>query len=198
MNTEINQKISSFLDDELNSFEEEKLLLKISKDSQLINKLNRYQSVNHLLKNDDLIIVNEGFLDKIKQEIEQEPHYFLPKQKDKKRQLSFLQKTSVAIAASTVIATVLVSQKIELPSDAVQPNNSFVAQQLVKPVEPEPVVIAETQKNEVESELASNLKELQQGLQHERLKTYLQAHSDNLYTYDSLNFQPYARVVSQD
>lgn len=198
MNTEINQKISSFLDGELDSFEEEKLLLKISKDSQLINKLNRYQTVNHSLKHDDLVIVNDGFLDKIKQEIEQEPHFFLPKQKNKKRQLGFWQKTSVAIAASTVIAAVLVSQKIELPSNILQPNGSLIAQQLIEPVKPKPVVIVKVQENVVESELAKGLKELQQGLQHERLKTYLQAHSDNLYTYDSLNFQPYARVVSQD
>jgi hypothetical protein len=28
--------------------------------------------------------------------------------------------------------------------------------------------------------------------QHERFKAYLQAHSDDLYTYGSLNIQPYA------
>lgn len=198
MNTEINQKISSFLDGELDSFEEGKLLLKISKDPRLINKLNRYQTVNHSLKNDDLVIVNDGFLDKIKQEIEQEPHFFLPKQKNKKRPFGFWQKTSVAVAASAVIAVVLVSQKIELPSNILQPNDPLIAQQLIEPVKPKPVVIVKVHKNVVESELAKGLKELQQGLQHERLKTYLQAHSDNLYTYDSLNFQPYARVVSQD
>ncbi|MCK5831279.1 MAG: hypothetical protein KAH20_13375 [Methylococcales bacterium] len=198
MKTEINQKISSLIDGELSSSEEEKLLLKISKDPKLINKLNRYQTVNHSFKNNSLVIVNKGFLDKVKEEIEQEPHFFLPNQKSKERKVSSLQMTSIAIAASTVIATVLISQNPELPSNTVQPTDPFIAQQFVKPKKANAVVTAEIQTDIAESELTKGLKELQQGLQHERLKAYLQAHTDNLYTYDSLNFQPYARVVSQD
>lgn len=216
MNIELNQKISAFVDGELNSVEDEKLLLKISKNPKLINKLNRYQMVNQSFKKDDVVLVNEGFLEKIKKEIEQEPHYFLPKQKEERGGFSGWEKTSVAIAASAVIATVLLSQKTEFPSNISGAYNSVIAQKIIKPVNPEPVVIATTQENEIkaelvitdgkeakvvaETELSKGLKEIQQEFQHERLKSYLQAHTDNLYTYDSLDFQPQPQVqeISQD
>jgi len=209
MNTEINQKISSFLDNDLNSYDEEKLLLKISKDPELINKLARYQTVKHVLKQDNFATVKPGFLDNIKQKIDQEPHFLLPKQKVKKRQFGLWQKTSVAMAACTVLAVVLVSQNSELNREnnivpdalATSGFSSVVSQQVVvaKPIQ------AKTQKldldkttilgDEVEYQLASDYKKIQ----HERLKVYLQAHSDNSYAYeDSVNIQPFASVVSQD
>jgi negative regulator of sigma E activity len=208
MNTEINQKISSFLDNDLNSYDEEKLLLKISKDPELINKLTRYQTVKHVLKQDNLVTVKPDFLEKIKQEIDQEPHFLLPKQKVKKRQFGLWQKTSVAMAACTVLAVVLVSQNSELnfesniASDVLATSDvSVVPQQVVvaKPIQAKTRSLeldkATTQEDEVEYQLASDYKKIQ----HERLKAYLQAHSDNSYTYDnSVNIQPFASVVSQD
>ncbi len=213
MKKEIHQKISSYLDNDLDSYEEETLLLKISKDSELINKLTRYQAVKHVLKQDSFINVKAGFLDKIKQEIDHEPHFLIPKQKVKKRQFGLWQKTSVAMVASAVIAVVLVPKNIELNQDNIvpailaSPNVSEVTQQLVKAkperthnkeqeIELVKAKIQESdQENDVENQLASDFKRIQ----HERLKAYLQAHSDNSYAYDdSVNFQPFASVVSQE
>ncbi|MCF6203653.1 MAG: sigma-E factor negative regulatory protein [Methylococcaceae bacterium] len=212
MNTEINQKISSFLDNDLNSYDEEKLLLKMSKDPELINKLTRYQTVRHVLKQDEFVTVKPGFLDKIKQEIDQEPHFFMPKQKVKKRQFGLWQKTSVAMAACTVLAVILFSQNSELnlenniaPNVLATSDVSVVPQQVVatksttaKSTEAKTQSLEldkVTTQEDVEFQLASDYKKIQ----HERLKAYLQAHSDNSYAYDnSVNAQPYASVVSQE
>ncbi len=207
MNTEINQKISSFLDNDLNSYDEEKLLLKISKDPELINKLTRYQTVKHVLKQDNFVTVKPDFLDKIKQEIDQEPHFLIPKQKVKKKQFGLWQKTSVAMAACTVLAVVLVSQNSELnfenniaPDVIATSDVSVVPKQVVvaKPIQAKTRSIEldkVTTQKDVGFQLASDYKKIQ----HERLKAYLQAHSDNSYAYDnSANIQPFASVVSQD
>lgn len=207
MNTEINQKISSFLDNDLNSSDEEKLLLKISKDPELINKLTRYQTVKHVLKHDNLVTVKSDFLEKIQQEIDQEPHFLIPKQIVKKRQFGLWQKTSVAMAACTVLAVVLVSQNSELnfenniAADVLATSNvSVVPKQVVvaKPIQAKTRSLEldkVTTQEDVEFQLASDYKKIQ----HERLKAYLQAHSDNSYAYDnSANIQPFASVVSQD
>lgn len=200
MNTETNKKISSFLDSELDSSEEENLLLEIKKDPRLINKLNRYQSVNHALKNDSFLIVDKNFLDGVKKWVDQEPHYLLPKQKVKsleKRQFSSWQKASVAIAASAVMAVILVSQKNNLNNTGTLQDSSFVAQKTIK-ADP---IIANTQEEKVQIVGIGKEKQVQEQdeiQQHERLKAYLHAQDDDLPVYDPLNFQPYARVASQD
>lgn len=184
MKTEINQKISQFMDDELHHSEQEVFLLTINKDSELTDKFNRYKAVSHALRTDEFILPDEGFLQGIKQQLEQEPHYLLPKKKNKNSS-GFWPKTAVALAASAGFVAVLVYQEPGFQQNNTQIKNDIVViseQQVVD------VAAAELAKVQLANELADR--------QHERLKAYIQAHSNDLYTHGSVNIQPYARVAN--
>ncbi|MCK5188817.1 MAG: hypothetical protein KAR12_02040 [Methylococcales bacterium] len=174
MNTEINKKISQMLDDDLHYTEQESVLMQIKQDSQLNNKMNRYQAVSQFFKSDDFVMVKENFLGEINQELEQDPHYFLPQQAVKISPINRWKKTSAAIAASIAIVAVMVSQKAGLQNMEFQQNALTVAQK--QPVSALPQAVSDSQ--------------------HERFKAYLQAHSNDLYTHGSLSYQPYARVAN--
>lgn len=174
MNTEINKKISQLLDNELHYTEQERVLKKIRQQPELNNKMSRYQVVSQVFRSDDFVIVKESFLDKINQELKQEPHYFLPQQAVKKRSMSVWQKTSTAVAASVAIVAVVVFQQTDIQDTGYQQNT---------------VLLAQKQPVEVLSQAVNDS-------QYERFKAYLQAHSDDLYTHGSLSYQPHARVAS--
>ena len=174
MNTEINKKISQMLDDDLHYTEHESVLMKIKQDPLLNNKMSRYQAVSHVFKTDDFVMVKENFLDKINQELKQDPHYFLPQQAVKRSSIHRWQKTSAAIAASIAIVAVMVSQKADLQNTEFQEEAVIVAQK--QPIAELPQAVSDSQ--------------------HERFKAYLQAHSNDLYTHGSLSYQPYARVAN--
>ena len=156
------------LDDELHYSEQEGVLLKMSQHSELNNKMSRYQAVSHVFKTDGFIMVKESFLDKINQELKQDPHYFQPRQTVKRSSITRWQKTSAAIAASVVIVAVMVFRQADLQNTEFQQNAITVAQK--QPVEALPQVVNDSQ--------------------HERFKAYLQAHSNDLYTHGSLSYQP--------
>lgn len=174
MNIEINQKISQFLDGEMDHTEMEKLLLIIKQQPELKNKMNRYQTVRHVLRTDDAPIAYDCFLDKINQEIKQDPHYFIPKQQVKTRPYSVWQRASLAIAATVVCVAVFLNQQGNVKN---RETNRLVAENQV----------ADTQLQ------ATNE---QQNKQHERFKAYLQKHSNELYTYGSLDVHPLGSVAS--
>jgi negative regulator of sigma E activity len=189
MNTDINQKISSFLDGELQSSEEEAILIKMRKDSELANRLNHYQMVSQVLKNDTCIRIDDNFLNKIKDVVDEEPHYLLPKNKVSYLPTGLWRKTSLAIAASTIFAVVLVSQKVGV--EVSQPANAAViAQKSVQPDSMRTLVKTETQ-----IEVAGDLQAIQQ---HERLKAYLKERGEHVYPYSPIKPRPYVRIVSQE
>lgn len=192
MKADINQKISQFLDDELHHSEQEALLLNINKDPELTDKFNRYETISYALRTDEFILTNESFLSGVKQGLKDEPHYLLPKKKEKK--IAILRpKTAVALAASVGFVAVLVSQNSGFQPNNIQTKESvFVVseQQVIVDGQAEEVALQLAEKEKVENELADR--------QHERLKTYLQAHSNDLYTHGSVNIHPYARVATFD
>ncbi|NOQ76505.1 MAG: hypothetical protein GQ475_01680 [Methylococcaceae bacterium] len=175
MTTEINQKISQFLDDELDHGSLDDFLLKINQQPELKGKIRRYQIMTQAMTVDSAVIANADFLDNIKHQLKQDPHYLLPQQAVKKSQSRFWQKTSWAVAATVACVAVILSQQGGL-QHTTQP------QQLAE-VEPKTI--------ETPVQVASS-----QLTQHERLKAYLQAHNDDLYTHGSLNMQPLARMAS--
>ncbi len=171
---EVHQKISQFLDDELHHTELDSLLLKIKQQPQLKNKMNRYQTIRHLLKVEDVLIANDNFVDNISQAINQQPHHFLPQQAVKKRSFGFWPKTSLALAASVAIIAVSVSRYTNVPDMQA------------------PQIIAQNKAIEAPVKTAS----VSRNIQHERFKAYLQAHTDDLYLHGSLNYQPLAQVAN--
>ncbi len=189
MKTEINQKISQFLDDELHHVEEERVLLKISKDPELLKKMNRYKMVSHALKTDTVVKVKDDFLNQINKQLEDEPHYLLPKPKNKNkyknRSVMGWKNASIAVAASVAIASVLVSQKLNFQENP-QPSAVLATAETVP----------EQQKAEVSGIAEDQQTNEYAAMQHERLKAYLQAHSGDLYTHGSVAIHPYARVAN--
>lgn len=177
MNKDINQLISQFLDDELDKSELDSLLLQIKKKPELKKKISHYQVPSQVLKADHAVAVNTDFLDKINQQIKQQPHYLLPQKLDRKESVNFWKKTSLAVAASVICVTVIMSQR-----NVIQIN-------------PQPQQIAAVDTQSVEP-LAQNEETVQKPSQHERLKAYLQAHNDDLYTHGSLSVHPMVQTAS--
>jgi len=176
MNKDINQTISQFLDDELDHAELDALLTAIKNKPEIKQQINRYQVMTQVLKDDTRIQASTDFLDKINKQINQEPHYLLPKKVVEKRSIPLWQKASFAVAASVACVAVIMSQQSDL-----QPGNQFLQVAVV-----DTKIIAEPVKR----------KESTQPSQHERFKAYLQAHNDDLYTHGSLNIHPLARTAS--
>ena len=186
MNTELNQKISQLLDDDLHLLEQQQILRKISKQDELLTKMNRYQAVSQVLQNKDFVLADNDFLSKINSALENEPTYSLSQSVTKKSESRFWQKTSFALAASVAVVSLLVSQQQLQVMDKKPVNNDFVVaqQQQVKIAThiPSPKLIEKQKEDQIAA------------LQHERLKAYLQAHSNDLYTHGALNMQPYVPV----
>jgi len=181
MNKDINQLISQFLDDELDHSELDSLLLEIKKQPELKKKISRYQVQFQVLKTDHAVNVNTDFLDKINQQIKQEPHYLLPQKLDSKKSLNFWQKTSLAVAASVMCVAVIMSQQ-----NAIQINH-----------QPQQIAAVDTQiDTQTVEQLAQKDETVRKPSQHERLKAYLQAHNDDLYTHGSLNIHPMVQTAS--
>lgn len=196
MNTEVNQKISRFLDDDLSSIDEEKILLKISQSPELIKKLERYQLVSHTLKHNETVATNSPrFLSAIHDDIDKEPVYFLPAQKVKKIDTRVWQKSVLAVAASAVFATLFSVESSHQSGMAEIPPP--IATKITHPEHQ----VASASPRPLEVEIPMGEPTAQQKAQHARLRAYLQAHNDDLYMNEPLTFkktQAYARVVSQD
>ncbi len=183
MNKENYQKISQFLDAELHHKDLDILLQEIKLNPEIKKTITRYQIASHVMSAEESVVVaNESFLDNINQQLKQEPHYLLPKHKAKKSHLSVWQKTSMALAASVAVVAVLVPQQVNLQhAEAPQKNAIIFAQKPAAEV-----------KVQIDREEPLN----PQLSQHERFKAYLQAHNDDMFTYDSSNSHPYGQVAS--
>ncbi len=175
MKEELNQKISQFLDDELDHSELDDLLHFLKKEPELKEKMQRYQLANQLLKVEQGVQVDAGFSGRINQQLQQEVHHFLPKQN--KANIKLWQKTSMAVAASVALVAVIFSQQATITSSSSTP---AIAPMQISQNE-QPIVVA---------------KQEAKPSQHERLKAYLQAHNNDLYTHGKLDIRPMVRVAS--
>lgn len=201
MNKDTKQKISQFLDDELPPSELGSLLLTLKKQPELKNTMDRYQMASQIMKADEGVVVKPLFLAGINKQLEQEPHYFLPKKVVSKKQLSYWKMGSVAVAASFAMVAVIFSVQNQPESLSGKADAVFMAKtQQINLAESVQVQVQQTLENKVQVNVASlnkpQINKATQLTQHQRLKAYLQAHNDDLYTYGSLNYQPYARVAS--
>ena len=108
--------------------------------------------------------------------MQDEPHHFNPQQKARKHIPYFWQKTSLAIAASAAFVVVMLTQQASMQTLEPAQQIADAQQQVTR----SPVQLAQTS----------------EPTQHERLKAYLQAHNNDLYTHGSSNVYPIARVAS--
>jgi len=107
MPEDLNQKISQFFDNELDHADALKLLQKMQSQSELQDKMNRYEAISHALKTDVFLAARSDFSAKIHQQIQQEPFHLLSQRKPFKRTRKLM-----ALAASIAIVAVIAGRSI--------------------------------------------------------------------------------------
>ena len=173
MSEDLNQKISQFLDNELNHIEALNLLHKIQSQPELQDKLNRYEAISDAIKTDAFLLTKDDFSKNIRQQIQQEPVYLLPQHKSFKPSHK-----QIAVAASIVIVAVIAGRSLNDQS-----SNSRSAS-----------ILQVAQNQPTEQRVNTN-----QDAQHplnKRINEYLQAHNSSVYTNGEANFQPFAKVTA--
>jgi sigma-E factor negative regulatory protein RseA len=168
-----NQNISQFLDNELNHVDALHLLKKMQSQSELQDKLNRYEVISHAMKTDAFLLTKADFSTKIRQQIQQEPVYLLPQHKSFKRSHKQL-----AVAASIVIVAVIAGRSVN------DPNQHFKAASTLQVAQ-----------NKLPEQLDKPVEATQSPL-NKQINDYLQAHNSSVYTNGEADFQPFARVTA--
>jgi len=177
MPEDLNQKISQFLDNELDHDKALTLLQKMQLQSELQDKMNRYEAISHAMKTDVFLAAGSDFSARIRQQIQQEPAYLLSQHKPIKRGPKL-----IALAASIAIVAVIAGRSM---NDTDQHSKAASTVQMAQHRLPEqssnPVAYAN------------------QAAQHplnKRINDYLQAHNSSVYTNGEADFQPFARVTA--
>jgi sigma-E factor negative regulatory protein RseA len=173
MPEDLNQKISQFLDNELDHVHALNLLKKMQLQSELQDKLHRYEAISDAIKTDVFLLTNSDFSTKIRQQIQQEPIYLLPQHKPIKRGYKV-----IALVASIVIVAVIAERGM---NNQVEQLKAASTLQVAQQQEPKPVVYAH---------------QAEQPSLNTRINEYLQAHNSSVYTNGEANFQPFARVTA--
>jgi sigma-E factor negative regulatory protein RseA len=168
-----NQNISQFLDNELNHVDALHLLKKMQSQSELQDKLNRYEVISHAMKTDAFLLTKADFSTKIRQQIQQEPVYLLPQHKSFKRSHK-----QIAVAASIVIVAVIAGRSVN------DPNQHFKAASTLQVAQ-----------NKLPEQLDKPVEATQSPL-NKQINDYLQAHNSSVYTNGEADFQPFARVTA--
>ena len=177
MPEDLNQKISQFLDNELDHVQALNLLNKMQLQSELQDKLNRYEAISHAMKTDVFLLTKADLSTKISQQIQKEPVYLLPQHKPFKR--SYKQ---IAVAASIAIVAVIAGRGMNEMDQHSKVASTIQVAQHQQPEKPsKPIVYA----NQAE-----------QYPLNKRINDYLQAHNSSVYTNGEANFQPFARVTA--
>ena len=105
MSEDLNQKISQFIDNELEHTDALLLLATLNAQPELQHKLHRYAAMSHALKSQVYLDVKADFSDNIAQQIQQEPVSVFEQSVPFKRAYQWL-----ALAASLAIIALVVEQ----------------------------------------------------------------------------------------
>jgi sigma-E factor negative regulatory protein RseA len=177
MPEDLNQKISQFLDNELDYVNALDLSQKMQLQSELQDKLNRYEAISHAMKTDVFLLTKADFSTKIRQQIQQEPVYLLPQHKPFKRSHKH-----IAVVASIAIVAVIAGRSM---NNLEQHSKLASAGQMARHQQPEPSSSPVVYANKPE-----------QYQLNKRINDYLQAHNSSVYTNGEANFQSFARVTA--
>lgn len=110
MDEDLNQKISQFIDNELDSAEALSLLKSLRSIPELNCQYNRYQIISQAIKTDKLIIARAGFVESISKKIQHEPVYSLPQLKAPRKIIKH-----IALAASILIVATITNYNFNRP-----------------------------------------------------------------------------------
>lgn len=183
---ELNENISGLVDGELEHGQTLDLLKKIQLDDGLKCKMSRYQAISQALRTDQFHQVSSDFSRKVFQEIQQEPTYFLPQLKPQATtqwQSKYPKRKMYAVAASALVAAVLVGQGIR-NDQAGNTLPTLSANAIPQQSMPTALAKADPTKQRTRQPLNAQFNE------------YLQAHNSSVYTNGEANFQPYAKVAA--
>jgi sigma-E factor negative regulatory protein RseA len=182
MYEDLNQKISQFLDKELDYNEALSLLNKIQEQPEAKNKLSRYEAISHALKTEVFLTVRPDFSERIRQEIQHEPTYLLPPRKFPQHKQFKRNHKIFAVAASLAVVAVITAHSINDSADKTKTASI--------------IEVAQQQLPEQPSELVSYKNEAEPSPLNSQINDYLQAHNSSVYTNGEANFQPYTRVTA--
>jgi sigma-E factor negative regulatory protein RseA len=174
MSEDLNQKISQFLDNELDHVQALNLLKKMQFQPELQDKMNRYEAISHALKRDVFLATLSDFSAKTHQKIQQEPVYLLPQHKPYKRTHKL-----IALAASIAIVAVVAGRSINGEDQHFKAASALQVAQ-----------------HQLPEQTSSPVNQTAQYPLNKRINDYLQAHNSSVYTNGEANFQPYARVTA--
>ena len=178
MPEDLNQKISQFLDNELDHVHALKFLKKIQLQSELQDKLHRYEAISQAMKTDVFVLSKSDFSTKIHMLIQKEPVYLLPQHKPFK-----WSHKQIAVAASIAIVAVIVAGR--------SMNNPAQHSRTVATVQ-----VAQNKLPEQSSKHVDYVSQAAQEPLNKRINDYLQAHNSSVYTNGEADFQPFARVTT--
>jgi sigma-E factor negative regulatory protein RseA len=176
MPEDLNQKISQFLDNELDHVHALNLLKKMQLQTKLQDKLHCYEAISKAIKTDAFLLTKSDFSTKIRQQIQQEPVYLIPRHKPIKRSHK-----QIAVAASIAIVAVITGRSMNDQEQHTKAASTVqVAQQQIKQSSGPVISVSQAE------QLPLNT----------RINEYLQAHNSSVYTNGEANFQPFARVTA--
>ncbi|NOT86009.1 MAG: sigma-E factor negative regulatory protein [Methylococcaceae bacterium] len=188
MSEPINQKISQFLDDDLNQSESLHLLTAMQQQPHLQATMQRYLLINQALKSKSIVVADVDFVAQIAQQLEQEPVYLLPK---RRREARNYKPVFLALAASISAMAIIVP--ITLKMNARHNVNPVALAQLQSEFS---VDSPETIPTSGGYELPEPAQPMRLYPVNKRFQDYLQAHNSSLYTNDPANFQTRAQLAS--
>lgn len=163
MQAQQDEKLSLLVDDQLDKAQTLSLLRSMRDDAELRARYQRYAMISQALKGEQCTVAGLDFADKVQEQLRQEPVYFLPRKKTS----GAVNKTSLAVAASVVLAV------LGLSIGKLQTQN-------------QPHLEANT--------LAQGSAQTEQ--MNAQFKEYLQAHDNTWYVNQNAGVKTYARLAS--
>ena len=186
MHEELNQRISQLIDNELSHEEALRLLQLMRKQPQLQDKMSRYEAISHAVKAEVFVPTRSDFAERVRQQIQSEPAYLLPKHKTSQRNYKVF-----ALAASVAAVAIIVSRIPYAPDESIPaPEIAMVQSQELVPAK-EAMAAPQEQPS-----VSVAFRPVDQDQFNARFNDYLQAHSDSVYIDGQANFQTYARVAA--
>lgn len=157
------EKLSLLVDDQLDNAQAIPLLKSVQRDPELQAKLQRYALISQALKGEQGAVADLDFAEKLKRQLKSEPVYFLPRKKSD----DHFKKTSVAVAASVVLAVV-----------------GFYAGKMQNRIQPLAEITTAAQRQTPADQMNAQFKD------------YLQAHDNVWYVNNNVGVKSYARLAS--
>lgn len=174
MSKPYDQKISQFLDNDLERSEALQLLKAMQQQPELQAKLRRYALAQHAIKSSYVIAADNNFAARVRQSLEAEPAYLLVPQQPKER---YKLATALALAASVAIMAIVIPFTVK--TAMIEKSGSM-------------------QLSQQEQELDQTTQQVRMYPVNRRFQDYLQAHNSSAYVSGASNLQPYVKLAGYE